>query len=241
MERRDFVVMGAEVNMAARLMGKAPVGGVLVSKHVVKQTADAVEYEETAAFKVKGKDQMIKGYIPLRKKTDQTEEVNVNVIGRGSEKARLDELLDSLLSSDADRATCAMMIEGETGMGKTVLMHYLKKRVNEMHIPCLSASSTSIESSTPFFPLKHLVKSTAARELKHRHQLNRVQVRFSFICSDAIDAIDAIDACGVCGCRCGRCRAWCCCGLLWTLLFTCTNDKREGGGWGENVNDVHGG
>ena len=182
MERRDFVVMGAEVNMAARLMGKAPVGGVLVSKHVVKQTADAVEYEETAAFKVKGKDQMIKGYIPLRKKTDQAEEVNVNVIGRGSEKARLDELLDSRLSSDADRATCAMMIEGETGMGKTVLMHYLKKRVNEMHIPCLSASSTSIESSTPFFPLKHLVKSTAARELKHRHQLNRVQVGFSFIC-----------------------------------------------------------
>eukprot|EP00947_MAST-08B_sp_MAST-8B-sp1_P003978 g3978.t1 len=190
-DRRDFIVMGAEVNMAARLMGKAPIGQVMASKHVMEETESHIEYERTSSFKVKGKDKKIRGYIPLRKRTDGhalQEASSVEIVGRAQQRQQLDELITMICGSDETKSTCAVLIEGDTGMGKSVLMAYIKENVQRLNLPCLICSSTSIESSTPFFPLKHLVKTTAAQELAQRRAFVQRSSRKDIKPAEAFDA-----------------------------------------------------
>ena len=51
--RIHFVVMGAETNMAARLMGKAKVGSALVSERVYNSTKEYIGYDMTDPIEVK--------------------------------------------------------------------------------------------------------------------------------------------------------------------------------------------
>ena len=62
--RSDYIVMGSEVNMAARLMSKANPGTILVSKKVYKATSLVTSYEPRLKFQVKGKEGFISAYAP---------------------------------------------------------------------------------------------------------------------------------------------------------------------------------
>ena len=66
--RCDFVVMGSETNMAARLMGKAPIGSILASERVYNDTKDYIGYDVTAPIELKGRDGITRGFKPFGKK-----------------------------------------------------------------------------------------------------------------------------------------------------------------------------
>ena len=65
--RADYVIMGSEVNMAARLMGKAPNRGTLVSKRVYEFVREYVVCEKSEKIQVKGKDGNFYAYVPIKR------------------------------------------------------------------------------------------------------------------------------------------------------------------------------
>ena len=54
--RADYVVMGPEVNMAARLMGKAKIGCILATERVYNATSSHIGYDMTDPIELKGRE-----------------------------------------------------------------------------------------------------------------------------------------------------------------------------------------
>ena len=66
--RADYVVMGPEVNMAARLMGKAKTGSILASERVYNATSSHIGYDMTDPIELKGRDGTQRALRPFGKK-----------------------------------------------------------------------------------------------------------------------------------------------------------------------------
>lgn len=61
----DYTIIGGEVNLAARLEGKADPGGILVSSETFSLVQDIVEAEERETLTVKGIRRAIRPYAIL--------------------------------------------------------------------------------------------------------------------------------------------------------------------------------
>ncbi len=115
--RREYTIMGDGVNTAARLMGIAK-GGVLCDSNTMVASKTDIEFAEDAVFKLKGKDESVKTFRPLSL-TRTNAKADVSIIGRTQELAVLSDAYQGLQS---DKQTRCVIIEGEAGMGKSVLV-----------------------------------------------------------------------------------------------------------------------
>ena len=97
-ERRTFCCLGDAVNLAARLMTRAPAGGIWVHGEVADAAGERFEWEELPAITVKGRKQPVAGPrgsgraaaapAPRRRRAPLS-----GMVGRDAELARLRELL----------------------------------------------------------------------------------------------------------------------------------------------------
>ena len=93
--RADYVVMGPEVNMAARLMGKAKTGSILASERVYNATKNYMSYDMTDPIEVKGKDGTFRALRPFGRKPgavrhkSQEEWETAVFVGRENEMVKL--------------------------------------------------------------------------------------------------------------------------------------------------------
>ena len=121
--RNDFVVMGAETNMAARLMGKAEVGKILVSERVYNETQNYIGYDMSNPIEVKGKDGMFRALTPYGRKAGAVRHKNQDqldkavFVGREQEMTVLRSGLKSMLD---EKKGSAYILEGLAGMEKVL-------------------------------------------------------------------------------------------------------------------------
>jgi predicted ATPase/class 3 adenylate cyclase len=119
--RRTYGVLGDDVNLAARLMGKAAPGQVLVSERVYQLEASHFQWQDLPRMKVKGKSEPIavyalvdvtrnQGYIPSSSK--------LPLIGRQHELEQLTACLARVQQGQGQFA----LVQGEAGMGKSRLI-----------------------------------------------------------------------------------------------------------------------
>ncbi|KAH9253131.1 hypothetical protein BASA81_008813 [Batrachochytrium salamandrivorans] len=137
LERRtDFVVVGHEVNMAARYMSNAKPGQVLVSSGVWNSTKHQIKYgPEQHVMVGKGKwakDRSV--YTPLdesSKRASFQASYRSSVSGSGlfvGRKPELDKVENTLTKITEGGKAGVILLEGELGRGKTVFL----KRVQKM-------------------------------------------------------------------------------------------------------------
>ena len=119
--RRTFVCLGDSVNLAARLMAKAPGGEIYVDDRVRTDAGDAYIWQTLPDLQVKGK----KGAVVAHGLTGSLERASrrktryeLELVGRHAELAGLESALEQTVAGDGR----IVGIAAEAGMGKSRLI-----------------------------------------------------------------------------------------------------------------------
>ncbi|MBL7163949.1 MAG: adenylate/guanylate cyclase domain-containing protein [Anaerolineales bacterium] len=122
--RREYTVMGDDVNLSARLMGAAKMGQILISQPVYEAAANFFFLTELSPIQVKGKSEPIPIYQADGPRTDtllNRVHQRGRLVGRDDELAQGEKLLRQAL-----RGECASLtIQGPAGIGKSHLADML--------------------------------------------------------------------------------------------------------------------
>lgn len=154
--RRTYTVMGDAVNLAARLMAKAAPGQAIAVPAVTDRTRTLFELTPLEPFTVKGKAKPVTAAAvgPATGARGQPRaDWRVPLVGREQEMRLLLATLDTV--REGRRGIVNLV--GEAGMGKSRIIEELEARADGFE--CFETGCEQYESSTPYFPLRRLLRS----------------------------------------------------------------------------------
>lgn len=145
-----YTVMGDEVNMAARLMGKAAPGQILVNQHIAEATARSYHYNYLGAIPVKGRVEPLPVSAAIgRQKTHLTALFNTPLVGR----EEFLETLHALLHAPGQ----ILRLEGVAGVGKSHLAAVFAEQVAASGWQTATGLCQSISQGTAYTPWRQLL------------------------------------------------------------------------------------
>jgi class 3 adenylate cyclase/tetratricopeptide (TPR) repeat protein len=121
--RREYTVIGDDINLSARLTAACPSGEVLVDVYTRDRTVRQFEFETLQPMRLKGKSQPVTAHRLLAERPQETGLVarylasRWRIVGRDAEVAALRQAADQALAGDGR----IIAIEGRAGVGKTRL------------------------------------------------------------------------------------------------------------------------
>ncbi|MBN1887936.1 MAG: tetratricopeptide repeat protein, partial [Thermoflexales bacterium] len=152
-----YTVMGDEVNMAARLMGKAEPGQVMVNQHVADATARRYRYHSLGAIQVKGKERPLPVSEVVGRQTAAGQGLAAlfasPLVGR---EDVLDEMNGCLAQAQAGQGQ-ALRLEGAAGVGKSHLAAVFASHAAEAGWRVVVGSCQSITQGVAYAPWKGLL------------------------------------------------------------------------------------
>ncbi len=144
--RRTYTVMGDTVNLAARLMAKAPPGEIYATESILERSATRFETVELEPFMVKGKAKPVQAWSVGtsfgRSKHAALEEYPLH---DRIEEMRLIREAETL-ARNGDRRT--IVLRGEAGLGKTRLLDEVLKECGDF--VRAGATGETFTASTPY-------------------------------------------------------------------------------------------
>jgi len=183
--RREYTVMGDEVNLSARLMQAAGRGEILMDQHTARRVGDEFICQELTPIRVKGKQEPVPvcRAVRVREETKIWEEEGARawrqespIVGRGQELARIGEIIERAAAGRGQ----LLVITGEAGVGKSRLLEELialaQRGMYGLGGDCLSYGSQSpylpwIDFFTSFFGLG------AGEGQKYEDKVRRIERR----------------------------------------------------------------
>ncbi|HEX5936626.1 MAG TPA: adenylate/guanylate cyclase domain-containing protein [Actinomycetota bacterium] len=131
-ERGEGFVTGDVVNVASRLQGLAPVGGVVVGELTHRATDGPIEYEELEPVEVKGKEGRIRLWRVVGARSrfgvDIEAGTSTPLVGREHELGLLQQLYRR---AAGDRAVQLVTVSGEPGVGKSRLVREFRSFIDD--------------------------------------------------------------------------------------------------------------
>jgi predicted ATPase/class 3 adenylate cyclase len=122
----EGTIMGAAVNLAARLESSAPPGEILISRHTQQHVRGIFDFEPGEPIRVKGFTEPIPVYTvktakprAFRMMTRGVEGVITRMVGRDEELRQLQEFLEIVVQRQESRF---VTVVGEAGLGKSRLL-----------------------------------------------------------------------------------------------------------------------
>jgi class 3 adenylate cyclase/tetratricopeptide (TPR) repeat protein len=119
--RRWYAVMGDTVNLAARVMGRAPAGHIYATRDILRQVEGRFRQTALEPFTVKGKARPVQASDvgpPLRAGSQGTARPQLPLVGRDREL----ELLRTAIEEARHGSGSLIELVGETGTGKSRLL-----------------------------------------------------------------------------------------------------------------------
>lgn len=155
--RHTYGVMGNEVNMAARLMGKARPGQILVRRRVADESRQAFQFRQLGLITVKGGSEPI----PVAELVGRQQAQNVHgslfelpLVGREDDLEQLERLLDGVLAGQGRLVT----LQGPTGIGKSHLVSVFQHHASANGFQVAIGSSQRIFQSTTYYPWQQIIR-----------------------------------------------------------------------------------
>ncbi len=163
----EYTVVGDAVNVAARLEGAAPVGGVLVGEGTWRATGGgAVAYRQLGSLALKGRAEPVSAWqvVSVSEPTAAQrppDAPRAPLVGRQAELSRLVALSDRAAREGAAQT---VTILGEAGVGKTRLVAELERRLQRRVPPTrfLRGRAPGFGSESAFGPLAQMLRSECA-------------------------------------------------------------------------------
>jgi class 3 adenylate cyclase/tetratricopeptide (TPR) repeat protein len=160
--RREYTMLGAVVNLAARLM-QAAQDGVLCDAATAEAASSAMAFEALPAVRVKGRADPVPVYRPAADAgrgpgRGRKPPAAAPLVGREDERRRLAAALRRLEAGGAGRPgrTLVVVLEGGAGAGKSRLVAELVDQALAAGLPVLAGAGDAIERTTPWHPWREL-------------------------------------------------------------------------------------
>lgn len=161
--RRTYTVMGDAVNLAARLMAKAPAGEVYATADVLDRSNTRFVTTALEPFMVKGKAKPVqalavggpvgsRGRDALTGPADREPAARFPLIGREVELDALEAALEAARRGDGR----LVELVGEPGIGKTRLMEELRSRAPDL--PAFHGTAEAYTATTPYAVWRELLR-----------------------------------------------------------------------------------
>jgi class 3 adenylate cyclase len=146
--RREYTVMGDQVNLTARLMSAAEPGEILIGETTANRLESNIILEEKPPIMVKGKSQQVKRFALVDiQQEDRTFSESTNpLVGRDVELSLGKESVDK-----ADHGIFSgLVIRGDSGIGKTRLSQEVISYAGQRNLSVISSHSQSFSKSMPY-------------------------------------------------------------------------------------------
>ena len=159
--RRWYAVMGDTVNLAARVMGKAPAGHIYATRDVLRQVPGRFRQAEVGPFTVKGKAKPVQAWDigpPVRAGSQGGERPRLALVGREPEL----EIVRESIASARRGAGALVEFVGETGVGKSRLLAEARKLGEGMTV--LRSTCEVVTRETPYFVWRDLLRQVLGVE-----------------------------------------------------------------------------
>ncbi|UCF09490.1 MAG: tetratricopeptide repeat protein [Candidatus Bipolaricaulota bacterium] len=145
-QRRAYGALGERVTVAARLMQAAPPGEIRCIGEIADACAERWSFEELGEISVKGVREPFAVFRPTGSAHRRTAEAHDAPLGRARER----ETLAELLAAVADGRRRVLLVEGEPGIGKSVLVGELLRISRAEGGRPLVGAADSMEQHTPY-------------------------------------------------------------------------------------------
>jgi class 3 adenylate cyclase/tetratricopeptide (TPR) repeat protein len=119
--RHEFAVMGAPVNLAARLMYSKDNSGILVDEAVQAHADSRFAFKRLPPIEAKGYNKPVIIFQPLHAVHSKKRGMSHGFIGRHRDVAELTDVAKSIVNDPDDSSTIMAFIIGEPGIGKSAL------------------------------------------------------------------------------------------------------------------------
>jgi adenylate cyclase len=149
--RRTYGVLGDQVNLAARLMGKAKPWQILVSEAAAGEGKQTYQLQAVPPFLVKGKAQPVVAYAlknSLREPTRAPVAYGTDMVGRREELAHIEA---QLMQAKRGYGQVVSIIS-DVGLGKTRLIHEAARMADACGFQALSGECQSFGANTLYTP-----------------------------------------------------------------------------------------
>ncbi len=176
--RREYTVMGDDVNLSARLMGASEMGQILISQPVYEAVARFFFLSELSPIRVKGKSKTIPIYQVDGPRTDtllNRVQQRGKLVGNELELSRGEDLLEKVFDGEC----VSLTIQGPAGIGKSHLADVLLQRAISRGAEVLSYQCNSYNAEISFACWSGILRSLAGITstdpvLLHKEKLGRL-------------------------------------------------------------------
>ena len=149
-QRREYTIIGAVVNLAARFM-QAAQDGILCDERTFELAKARIQFESLTPIKLKGIKDAVQVFYPLREVRQDLPwwmvgKTEKSIVGREKERLLLGHKLEQLkLGVSGVVAIC-----GEAGIGKSCLIENLLLQAQELGVGSLVGAGNAIARSKPY-------------------------------------------------------------------------------------------
>ncbi|ULQ57687.1 AAA family ATPase [Flavihumibacter rivuli] len=150
---RQYTVIGDVVNLAARL-SQLRKRGVCCDEATMKGATGVFHFGEPLMLAVKGQSNLVKVWeVDHQNLVQAGVHFDIPVVGRAKE---LQELLQHF-KTVANGGRVAVLMEGESGLGKTKLLNEFRKNLPQQgNIKVLVTAGDAVEKDIPYFPWRSI-------------------------------------------------------------------------------------
>ena len=180
-EGKNYQVMGDAINTAARMEQNALPGHILVTEGMYRLIKQSFELKTDKLINAKGKAEPLQAYelLGIRRLQQRTRGLGEMAIQMVDRQDELAHLLKAARQSLAEPDLAYLMINGESGLGKTrlalELFHRLQQEQGDLLL--LRGNSTSYSQHFTYFVLQNLIRSCVKLDetVPHAEAVQRIQ------------------------------------------------------------------